>query len=165
MRKIIFLDIDGTINSIPMQAGARQHYKIKDEFGNMFTEEPVKWLNYIIEQTNADIVMISAWSYQFRVDDGSGHESYDNADLEKLSRFAKNRGLPDKFIGLCRDWDRVRDIQEWLDKNLQGQEYRYCWLDDESSFNNIHKECVVKPYHGTALTEADAMKVIEILNR
>lgn len=165
MKKIIFLDIDGTINALSQTIEDAKRFLEYDEFGDLFTEEPVKWLNYIVEQTNADIVMISAWNPRFSLIDNDGKKNHEKADLEKLSRFAKKRGLPDRFIGICHYFARAHYIQEWLDKNMQGQEYRYCWLDDSGVYDSIHKNNVVVPNYETALTEADAMKVIEILNR
>jgi len=50
--KIIFLDIDGVLNVIPQG---------RDKYGMIFHPEFVENLKYIIEQTNAKIVISSSW--------------------------------------------------------------------------------------------------------
>ena len=60
--KVIFLDIDGVLNT---ERKALQAYEGKceshDEFGRMFDEESLCWLNKIIDETGAEIVISSSW--------------------------------------------------------------------------------------------------------
>ena len=54
MRKVIFLDIDGVLNIIPQG---------RDQYGSLFHPQFEDNLQYLIEQTKADIVISSTWRY------------------------------------------------------------------------------------------------------
>ena len=67
--KILFLDIDGVLNTFDnMYATStlcqfdKTKYKSRDNSMNAaFDERAVRWLTYIIEKTNAKIVLSSTW--------------------------------------------------------------------------------------------------------
>ena len=64
MKKIIFLDFDGVLNTEFYQEVLNQQCKNwQDEHGALFDSNAVKQLKRIIDATNADIVVESSWKY------------------------------------------------------------------------------------------------------
>ena len=62
MIKIIFLDIDGVLNTENYNLVLKRKGKIcQDEYGALFDPNAVKQLKRIIDATNADIVVESSW--------------------------------------------------------------------------------------------------------
>ena len=71
--KVVFLDFDGVIN-------------IKDFSELKFDSNCIKNLNKIIKQTNADVVISSAWR--------------NNYTLDELQELLGNSGFIGKIVGL-----------------------------------------------------------------
>ena len=64
MKKIIFLDFDGVLNTEYNQNLLMYHGKSwKDKYGAFFDLETVAELKRIVEETNADFVIESSWKY------------------------------------------------------------------------------------------------------
>lgn len=64
MRKIIFLDFDGVLNTEHYQNLLQLQGKPwQDEYGAFFDPNAVKQLKRIIDATGADIVVESSWKY------------------------------------------------------------------------------------------------------
>jgi hypothetical protein len=165
MNKIIFLDIDGVLNV---------YCKDRDEFGCTFHKHFVDNLKWIIEKTNAKIVISSTWKI-----DG----------LEIMKKMWEKRNLPGDVIditpstvdvvknGICKFYDQVdrgHEIQLWIDNNKNKIE-TYCVIDDDNDMlqsqknnfvrtanNKDHEDCVDIGY---GLTHKCAEKVINILNK
>lgn len=165
MNKIIFLDLDGVLNVI------EQGY---DEFGQIFHPHFVDNLRWIIDETNAKIVISSSWK-------ASG--------LKFLKDMWKKRNYPGEIIditpnvvdvverGTCEFYDEVDrgfEIQQWIDDNISNIE-SYCIIDDDNDMlpsqmknfvrtanNNSHPDCVDIGY---GLTKICSEKVIKILNK
>ena len=163
--KIIFLDIDGVLNVI------EQGY---DEYGPIFHEHFQDNLKYIIEKTEAKIVISSSWR-----SDG----------IDKLINMWKHRNIAGEIIDItpqCYDivnfgkfefYDEVRrgdEIQYWIENNIEYI-HSYCIIDDDNDFletqienlvrtsNNFHhKDCIDIGY---GLTMECARKAIDILNK
>lgn len=74
--KVIFLDIDGVLNIIPESV---------DEFGAVFHSNFVNNLKWIIEETDAKLVISSTWRY---------------GGLNWLKRMWKYRNYPGEIIGI-----------------------------------------------------------------
>ena len=130
--KIIFLDIDGVLNVIP------QGY---DEFGSLFHKEFIDNLHWIIEQTNAKIVISSTWRYN---------------GLKSIKNMWKKRNLPGEIIGItpnevdvvnrgtCKFYDLVNrghEIQQWIDDN---DIKNYCIIDDDNDILTSQRENFVR---------------------
>jgi len=152
--KIIFLDIDGVLNVI-----SQGH----DEFGGIFHKHFEDNLRYIIESTNAKIVISSTWRMN---------------GLSEMQRMWKHRGLAGEVIDVTPyDEDRglrCYEIQWWLEWNSDIVD-NYCIIDDDSdmlpeqrnnfvktSDNMDHPDCIDIGY---GLTRKCAERVVEILNR
>lgn len=100
--KLIFLDIDGVLNT---QNDMRARHILKsvlikryegnlnrnldaigsDSFGHLFDETAVRYLEALIESTKAYLVLTSTWRYP---------------GLQKCSDMWKKRSLPGKIIGI-----------------------------------------------------------------
>ena len=86
MRKIIFLDFDGVLNTeyyhelLQFQEEQRQ-----DEHGAFFDPRAVRQLKRVIDATGADIVVESSWKY---------------LGLEAMQELWRVRNLPGKVIDI-----------------------------------------------------------------
>lgn len=163
MDKIIFLDIDGVLNV---------YCESRDKFGCTFHKHFVDNLRWIIDQTNAKIVISSTWKF-----DG----------LETMQKMWKYRNLPGKVIditpnevdvverGICEFYDLVDrgfEIQQWInDHKIEN----YVIIDDDNDMlpyqrnnfvrtanNSDHPDCIDIGY---GLTKKCAEQVIKILNK
>ena len=86
MKKIIFLDFDGVLNTEYYQnylMSKREQWQ--DGHGAFFDPEAVQQLKRIIEATNADIVIESSWKY---------------LGFEAMQNMWKERNLPGRVMAL-----------------------------------------------------------------
>ena len=159
--KVIFLDIDGVLNVY-----SRDH----DEFGSQFHDHLVENLKYIIDNTNAKIVISSSWR---------------SGGLERMKDMWTKRNYPAEVIGVTPDlsyqddndeYHRVKrgeEIDWYLKKNTNIE--NYVILDDDTDFlphqlgnfvqcstNINHPDCVDIGY---GLTKICSERAIRILNR
>ena len=166
MRKVIFLDIDGVLNT-------EQHRKLcrkkgiaySDENGDTFDPVAVANLSKIIDETGADIVISSSWKFW---------------GLLKLWEMWKNRKLPGKVIDVTPDTEedeillnadlsemerialRGYEIKEWL--SFHGKKVsRYAIIDNVDSFLPEQQPHFVQVCPITGITVEDAEKVIKVL--
>ena len=84
MRKIIFLDIDGVLNTERWHCQTASN-ELQDEYGYKFDPVAVTNLSKIIEETGADIVISSSWKFM---------------GLSKMRKMWKDRKLPGNVIGI-----------------------------------------------------------------
>lgn len=131
--KVLFLDIDGVLNSFDNQfsmnyAHKGNYGKSRDEFGTLFDNRCVNWLRYIVNKTNCKIVISSTWRL---------------SGITSLRQMWSKRLLPGEIIDITPnkvpveiyqkyDHDlamRGYEIQAWLDLNDVDN---YCIVDDES---------------------------------
>ena len=165
MKKILFLDIDGVLNS------ARWYTRInnipRDRFGHAFDPAAIENLSKIIAATGADIVISSSWKC---------------FGLDGLRAMWKERNLPGKVIGstpntisdkmlLNMNLDamdevalRGLEIEEWL--SLHGKKVsHYVILDDVDSFLASQKTHLVLTNPMEGLSKEDVAKAVGILKR
>lgn len=111
IKRIIFLDIDGVLTSY-----LDMHWI--DDKGPRFVESAVYALNKLIEFTNSDICISSAWRK--------------GKNIEMLQDIMDSRGVNCKVIGKTNSLDtRGNEILKWLDDNPEYEEYII--IDDEMS--------------------------------
>lgn len=146
--KVIFLDIDGVLNS--------------DEWHKSNKKKPispycVSFLNKIINATNAKIVISSAW----------------RVSMQGTLSHLKKAGLAGEVIGSTpifmmdewrKDKSRGAEINQWLRDNASKID-NYVILDDRDDFTYDQSLHAVKTNYIIGLTENDADKAIEILNK
>lgn len=145
--KVIFLDIDGVLNSTSQQTPA---------IGNEFLPRCVRELNRIIALTDAKIVLSSNWRYLIH----NGH-----MDLDGFGVLLRSHNIRGELIGFTREsedgehrWTQIRD---WLRANVSGTDCRYCIIDDDPYAFGGRPGVQT---NGNGLTESDADLAIEILN-
>lgn len=171
MKKIIFLDIDGVMESHrPVKRSWFSFSKkpTEDEFGPLYDEEAVETLKEVIDQTGAKIVISS---------------SYRNRDGNYFYRLWKKRRLPGEVIGgtpfvtdpdffdYCGFEDlneanmnnKAMEVKVWLAKNAD-LDTRYVIIDDNENWLDEQRPYVVVTSWQTGLTKDKAMSIINILN-
>lgn len=152
MKRIVFLDIDGCVNS------EKFYNKTKGIKGN-FDPDAIKLLN-TLKDLNVEVVVSSSWG-----EDG----------VKQL----KNVGLELPIIGhtehFYQDWlCRGNEIEKWLHDNFDGmstkfgkkwqnQEYNYVILDDDIDMLLGQKDNFIHIDRETGITEKDIEKIVDIL--
>ena len=167
-RKIIFLDIDGVLNTEYYQGLLEYQGKPwQDEYGAFFDPKSVKQLKKIIDATDADIVVESSWKY---------------LGLDAMKELWDARNLPGRVIDITPssvsnehlininldylDTSTLHckgiEIASWLAE--QTEDIRYVIIDDEYVIldSQLSHFILTNPYEG--ITEEQANKIILILN-
>ena len=165
--KVIFLDIDGVLNSGDyMNAAHIMKYKhgevgvmCSDEYGHIFDPRCVLYLDHILRETGAKLVISSTWR---------------RSGLKIMQEMWKFRNLPGEVIDITPTSvepeimerfydpraDRGYEIQQWLENNPVE---RYVILDDSSDM--IAGQAFVKCPERFGITYQVAREAIEILNK
>lgn len=168
MKKIIFLDIDGVLNTEKHNISLKKQKKSSDKYGLLFDPNTIKHLETIIESTHADIVIMSSWKF---------------LGLDSIQEMWKSRNLPGKVIDITpsnvsddfllnndlEDIDLANlylkgvEIESWLSKFSKN--IKYVIIDDENVVLNSQLASFIKtnPYDG--LTEELSKKAISILSK
>ncbi len=144
MKKLIFLDIDGVLNS---QLYAEKHHNKDNESDtsikfpmSMIDPISVSFLNSLVENTGAEIIISSVWRF--------------GRSIEELQNILEQRGFIGKVIGKTRrieDAVRGDEIRKFIEDNKEligyesSSEYKdYVIFDDDSDmllwqqYNFIH---------------------------
>lgn len=177
MKKFLFLDIDGVLNSgdwtLSDEAQALRRIAVADKVrDNRYWFDPVtiELLTDIVLATDCDIVISSSWRK--------------NKTVEELQDLLTEVGFKyaDKIVGKTDSsfsWlkpgihcpsIRGLEIRVWLETNVKMVnpayqfEYTYCILDDDSDMLLEQKNNFVNTDPQVGLTADDASKVIRILN-
>ena len=165
MGKVLFLDIDGVLNT-GWWYTQMDRTTPKDKYGYAFDPRSVANLKKIVDETGADIVISSSW------------KSFGLSELEDMWQ---DRGLPGKLIGITpnsvsdemllnADLDHMElfsirgmEIKEWLDKHGKKVSH-YVIIDDMDNFLLDQKFHFVQTDPEVGITEEDANIAIKILN-
>lgn len=157
MDKIIFLDFDGVL-SVSLQE--------RDKYGQLFHQRFVDNLKYVIDKTNAKLVIISSW----RTD-----------GIDVMQNMWKDRNLPGEIVGntpYCAKLETCRKYRENQERGLEIQEYidennidSYVIIDDDDNmlsqqipfFVNTSSLIDEDSEYGYGLTKFCAEKAIQIL--
>ena len=173
--KILFLDIDGVLNSMPSNE-IREKWDYDKELYNkkLFGLDPdlVKLLKIIINKTNCKIVFSTSWRY---------YKDHPIEGSDWRQNLINMLGVsPDIFIGntpdlsVCNAWDsgnfirqRGNEIKFWLENNTQPGSFTYCVIDDDIDDIEpfIPKKRIIKTDPECGLTMDNVNNVIEILNK
>lgn len=166
-KNIIFLDIDGVINILSLKSGY-------DDYGQIFYKPFVENLKYIIECTDADIVISSTWRMK---------------GLSILKNMWMDRNLPGNIVDItpnanpffernvmingvyknCDEIGRGDEIDLWLSKNIVE---KYVIIDDIDQFMEHQQKYFVKTSEnkhidsikGMGLTRTCSEKTINLFN-
>lgn len=169
MKKIIFLDFDGVLNTEHNQNMLLYKGKAwKDKHGAFFDLKAVAELNRIVEETKADIVIESSWKY---------------LGLEAMRQMWRDRNMPGNVIDVTpssasnnwllnanldemdpahTQWKGV-EIASWIAENLHDED-RYVIIDDEYVIldSQLPHFIITNPYDGIIPELAD--RAIKLLN-
>ena len=182
--KVIFLDIDGVINTEKWVAYSIENgLPVHDEFGqHTFDEDCLFWLNKIIDETDAKIVISSSWR-----NDGLGK-------LRKMwrKRYCKYvKGL--ETLNPYRHYDKIADTifslttskyleQKALMKQLSEEDaWKRGWqidvylrthpevenfviIDDDNDILDCQQKYFINAKDPNGIEEEHYKKAIEILN-
>lgn len=165
MRKIIFLDIDGVLNTERWHCQTASN-ELQDEYGYKFDPVAVTNLSKIIEETGADIVISSSWKFM---------------GLSKMRKMWKDRKLPGNVIGITPntvsdefllnvDLDnmdimaiRGQEVKGWLMLN-KNEITNYVILDDMNDILQEQESHFVWIDPEVGITSGNAVQAIFILN-
>ena len=154
MRRIIFLDFDGVLNTEYYQGLLQfQGEQWQDQYGAFFDPRAVRQLKRVIDTTGADIVVESSWKY---------------LGLEAMQELWRVRDLPGRVIditpSLTDNASKGEEIAAWLSE-YATPDTRYVIIDDEYVVldTQIPYFILTNPYEG--LTEEQANRAISILHR
>lgn len=150
--KIIFLDIDGVMNSTYNTFQFRKNNSPEaDRYGTVFDPKCVENLRKIIEATGADIVISSSRKK--------------NLTYQQILQFWRDRNLPGFVTDVTPNIskDRGDEIEAWLKQCREEVQYSIIDDLDASNFYSSHEShlVVVDNYHG--LDDDAAQKAIHIL--
>jgi len=151
MKKLIFLDVDGVLNIM-----SNSYRTFMKPYGQHIEPHLVQRLNYLIDKTNADVVVSSAWRVHM-----------DDLETQMVEQGFKHWH---RVIGATPygGSNRGDQIKKWLEEN----EYYglYCVLEDEPSdicgnkCRAISAMYVVHVDMAEGLSENDVSRAIGILS-
>lgn len=163
MNKVIFLDIDGVLNSTKSCNFYHKKYG-GNGYGGFFKrdEEPtlknvlwdekcVHWLDKIVKETGASIVISSTWRKHYGL--LTFHSMFKLYNVYDLNIIGKTNQQGFSMRG--------KEIQDYIDKNNIT---KYVILDDDSDMLPNQIENFVNTNHDVGLTRKDYLKAIKILN-
>ena len=165
MRTVIFLDLDGVLNT-GWWYSQMDRKTPKDKYGYAFDPNAVANLKRIIDETGAEIVISSSWK---------------SFGLSGLQAMWKDRGLPGKVVDITPDimsdemllnvdlnnkdmlYNRGCEVKGWLSKH--GDEVvSYVIIDDMDDVLPEQQPHFVWTDEKVGLTEGNAVQAIMILN-
>lgn len=164
--KVIFLDFDGVMNtesfvlhffkimemSQVQRPEAKQLRKvlIQDTYGNLFDPLCLNLLEWIIEETEAKIVVSSAWR---------------NSGLEWIRNMWKDRGYPGEIYDITPYiWNAKRgeEIDKWLGQHTEVS--KYVIFDDDSDMLTHQRPFFFQCDERYGITYEIAKKAVKVLN-
>ena len=166
MKKIIFLDIDGVLNTQLWYTQMDRNTTI-DKYGYAFDPNAVANLKRIVEETGADIVISSSWKCM---------------GLIQMEDMWNDRNLPGRIVGITpnsvsdelllhADIDsmelfhiRGEEIKEWLSKHGKRVS-NYAIIDDMDNMLPEQQSHFVQTNPEFGITKEDSEKAIKILNK
>lgn len=152
--KVIFLDIDGVLNSQEWYTERMEKESSYDYPFDEFSPELVRRFNKIIEKSKADIVVSSTWRIGRSL-----------PELRDLFRFV---GIKGNVIGKTSsnefrgDYVRGKEIKQWLEE--QREEIQYVIIDDDNDMLPEQQEHFIKTTWMYGIEEKHEIEVIKKLN-
>jgi len=163
--KVIFLDVDGVLNSTDSFKKSKTDIKDDDIRYDNPHPQHIQWLNKITDETGAKIVISSTWRNEF--------------SIGAWNRFFSVLGVRGRVIGRTPKLDSYRgtEIQCWLlehkskivkykDSQWYGEKEpvtSFVILDDDSDMEDL-TPYLVKTKSDIGLLEEHALMAINMLN-
>lgn len=157
--KVIFLDVDGVLNS----------YSTKEKIaGYTFVSDPkVRLLKEIIERTNAKVVLSSTWRYGWCMDHPEFATDSDNADIILFKAFKdKLNSFGIELISYTSDFDnRGEEIDYWL-KHWKGEPIESFIILDDMCGNKLrpHSQYLIQTSLSEGLNKNHVERAVKMLN-
>jgi len=157
--KVIFLDIDGVLNSEEF---------LKNNETEMIDRDNVSILKNIIDKTGAVIVMSSGWRLWFddnmRPKDGYSQCLYDILCEFDIKLFGKTPDYSTEEIRTKKTFSHVKakEISAWISQHETIG--KYVVLDDLNLKNEEINSHLVRTNAKVGITEADAKSVIDMIS-
>lgn len=154
--KVIFLDIDGVLNS--RRYDARRD---RDALTNI-DETRLPLVRKIVDATGAKIVLSSSWRLDWEIDPALCREDgvYIN---EKFAKYGLKIYGKTPYLGICAE--RREEVKKWIadcTEELENfviiDDYRFGWGELADNFVKTN------PNFGLGLEEEHVQRAIEILN-
>lgn len=162
MNKIIFLDIDGVLNSTKSAEFCHKKYG-GNGYGGFFSEseeptlvnvlwddECVGWFEKIVKETGASIVISSTWRNHYGL--LAFHSMFKLYSVFDLDIVGKTPSLMSR--------NRGAEIQKYIDENKISN---YVILDDDSDMLESQMSNFVNTDCDFGLTKEDYLKAVKIL--
>ena len=148
MRKIIFLDVDGVLNSEEFSRWLWDNHEKKYRGYEMLDQRAILCLQDIVFITGAEIVLSSSWRIS-------------SLRTKQLKEQLLPYGLEivDRTISDAHG-ERGDEIKEWLSRNPDVS--HYVILDDDNDMSDIKDHLIQTTFHKGLLPE-HAVKAIEML--
>lgn len=167
-QKIIFLDFDGVLNSVRSVVAdkkcvnalnAKHAILAGHTITSGFDPIAVKLIWRIMEQTDAFIVVSSAW-----------RKTINLSDIRNIfhTEFGWPDGGDERIIGVTGRRDngfRGHEVQDWIDNHTVGiRNFQYIIIDDSGDFHDHQFKRFVQtdPYNG--LSYEDYKKALQLFN-
>lgn len=156
--KLLFLDIDGVLNSVSCHT--------KTFSGYLFVEDRlIQNLKTITDATGAKIVLSSTWRighYDIVNGDSNSEAAIDFSMLERRLKSFRLTILD--YTRLSNDMNRGGDIKDYLERWNVDKIDSFVIIDDEASGLQLYTKNLVKTEYKYGLTKEDCEKAISILN-
>lgn len=154
--KIIFLDIDGVIATTSCYGVARKNkwnsYK--------FDEKCVAVLNFILQETGAEIILSSDWRKQHTLQEMREIFAH-NFVMKGPIGFTPSDNLYDVDL----EGGRTKEIKMWLKHNAWKNDIKWVAIDDLDMSEGLGENFVLcKNEHEGIKRKGVKEKIIEILN-
>lgn len=157
--KVIFLDIDGVLNSEEF---------LNNNPGKAIDKNGVRILKHIINKTGALIVMSSGWRLWFddnlMPEDGYSQCLYDILEEFNIKLFGKTPDFSTEEIRTRKTFSHVKakEIIAWLGENSTVD--KYVVIDDLDLKNDKINAHLVQTNPKVGINEDDAKRIIAMLN-
>lgn len=133
--KLIFLDIDGVLNSSAwFKCFFKQNQVIVSVPDDKLDPDAIARLNKITDATGAKIVISSTWRMLFR------------SKFPELIEILKEHGVTGDIIGMTPILGTVRgkEIKSWLYTNTEYDVEKFIIIDDDSDMDTLRDNHLIK---------------------
>lgn len=160
--KIIFLDIDGVLNS---SFDVKEEYErtgIKKGLINTVYERPILLLKTLIDETEAKIVLSSSW--RLFSEDTPDEISLLSILKEELNKYGL--GIYDITPNLQSENNcRGKEIKKWIANNQNKEIESFVILDDDSDMEDLKETNLVQTTFKDGLQIHHIEKALNILQK
>lgn len=151
--KVVFLDVDGVLNHKEWMSKLDSVLRMADDDWWIEMLDPlcVDYLNLLLDQSGAKVVLSSSWRLNF--------------DAQGMQRLLEAVGFKGEIIDCttkehmdCRGFQ----IAEWLDNHSEDIE-TFVILDDRNNMAHLKPYLVQTPHDDGGLQDCHVMRAVEIL--